>query len=31
MKDWTPSRVVGEIKIKGSTLRQLSRNGGIAR
>ena len=28
-QDWTPSRVVGEIKIRGGNLRALSRSSGL--
>ncbi|MBK5075169.1 helix-turn-helix domain-containing protein [Budviciaceae bacterium CWB-B4] len=27
--DWPPSRIVGEIKIRGGTLRSLSRSAGL--
>jgi Ner family transcriptional regulator len=29
MKDWLPSRVVGEIRIRGCSLRALSRKNGL--
>lgn len=29
-KDWVPSRVVGELKIRGFTLRGLSRSSGLS-
>ena len=28
-QDWSPSRVVGEIKIRGGNLRALSRSSGL--
>ena len=28
-KDWVPSKVVGEIRIRGATLRGLSRSSGL--
>ncbi|WP_392561961.1 helix-turn-helix domain-containing protein [Orbus sturtevantii] len=28
-QDWLPSRVVGEIKIRGGSLRELSRSNGL--
>lgn len=28
-KDWNPARIVGEIRIKGGTLRALSRSHGL--